>query len=126
MAAGLAGLAGLLCLGLPASSHDDTRGARFVDPDGVNASDCLEHHEPCRSIQYALEIAEPGNTVKVAAGIYDMSGVDPESFLFGVNHAQGGYEPHGHFEDRDPDAYPTILIGVDPRYRQALMRLGFK
>ena len=26
----------------------------------------------------------------------------------------------------DPDAYPTILVGVDPRYRQALMRLGFK
>ncbi len=123
---GLAGLAGLLCLIFPASSHDDTRGARFVDPDGVNASDCLEHHEPCRSIQYALGIAEPGNTVKVAAGIYDMSGVEPESFLFGVNHAQGGYEPGGHFDHQDPDAYPTILVGVDPRYRQALMRLGFK
>jgi choice-of-anchor B domain-containing protein len=122
----LAGIAGLLCLVFPASSHDDTRGARFVEPDGIDATNCLEHHEPCRSIQYALEIAEPGNTVKVAAGIYDMSGVDPESFLFGVNHAQGGYEPHGHFEDPDPDAYPTILIGVDPRYRQALMRLGFK
>ncbi len=119
-------LAGLLLLGLPASSHDDSRGARFVDPDGANASDCLQHHEPCLSIQFALEMAEPGNTVKVAAGIYDMSGVEPESFLFGVNHAQGGYEPGGHFDRQDPDAYPTILIGVDPRYRQALMRLGFK
>lgn len=119
-------LAGLLLLGLPASSHDDTRGARFVDPDGVNASDCLEHHEPCRSIQFALEIAEPGNTVKVTAGIYDMSGIEPESFLFGVNHAQGGYEPGGHFDRQDPEAYPTILVGVDPRYRQAVMRLGFK
>lgn len=118
---------GLLLAGVTmiSSSHDDTLGARFVDPDGANASDCLEHHEPCRSIQYALAQAEPGNTVKVATGIYDMSGVEPESFLFGIIRAQGGYQS-GHFELQDPDANPTILVGVDPRYRQAMMHLGFK
>ncbi len=119
-------LGGLLILALPAASHDDTRGARFVDPEGANASDCLEHHEPCRSIQYALEVALPGNTIKVSEGVYDVSGIDPERFLFGAIHAQGGYEPAGHFEMQEPDAYPTILVGVHPRYRQALMRLGFK
>ncbi|MGH8250934.1 MAG: choice-of-anchor B family protein [Steroidobacteraceae bacterium] len=123
----LAAAAGVLAIGLPASSHhDDTVGARFVDSSGDNASSCLEHHEPCRSIQFALAQATPGNTVKVSAGIYDLSGVDPESFLFGVNHAQGGYEPGGHFDRQDPDANPTILVGVDARYRQAMMRLGFK
>lgn len=118
---------GLLLAGVTmiSSSHDDTLGARFVDPDGVNASDCLEHHEPCRSIQYALGQAVPGNTVKVATGIYDMSGVEPESFLFGVIRAQGGYDV-GHFEIQDPDVNPTILVGIDPRYRQAMMHLGFK
>ena len=119
-------LAGLVVLALPADSHDDTLGARFVDPDGANASECLEHHEPCQSIQYALEVARPGNTIKVAEGIYDVTGVNPESFLFGVVHAQGGYEPGGHFEDRDPQANATILVGVDPRYRQAMMHLGFQ
>ncbi len=108
------------------ANHDDVIGARYVDGQGLNVSDCLDHHEPCRSIQYALAVAAPGNTVKVAAGIYDMSGVDPESFLFGVVHAQGGYEPGGHFDVQDADAYPTILVGVDPRYRQAAMRFGFK
>ena len=118
---------GLLLAGVTmvSSSHDDTLGARFVGPDGVNASDCLEHHDPCRSIQYALVQARPGNTVKVAAGIYDMSGVEPENYLFGVIRAQGGYDSE-HFELQDPDAYPTILVGVDPRYRQALMHLGFQ
>ena len=118
---------GLLLAGVTmiSSSHDDALGARFVDPDGVNASDCLEHHEPCRSIQYALAQAEPGNTVKVATGIYDMSGVEPESFLFGVIRAQGGFEG-GLFEQQDAEANPTILVGVDPRYRQAMMHLGFK
>ena len=123
----LIGLAGLPLWVAPAwSSHDDSIGARYVDPQGINAADCLEHHEPCRSIQYALARAEPGNTVKVSAGIYNMSGVDPESFLFGAIHALGGYEPGGHFDQQDAQAYPTILVGVDPRYRQATMRHGFK
>ena len=60
--------AGLVVLALPVSSHDDTLGARFVDPDGANVADCLEHHDPCQSIQYALEMARPGNTIKVAEG----------------------------------------------------------
>lgn len=119
-------LAALVLLALPASSHDDTLDARFVDTGGANATDCLEHHEPCRSIQYALEVAGPGNTIKVAEGVYDVTGLDPERFLFGVNHAQGGYEPGGHFEERDPEAYPTILVGVERRYRQAMMHLGFQ
>jgi choice-of-anchor B domain-containing protein len=118
--------AGALLIGLPASSHDDTLGARFVDSDGANVSECLEPHVPCRSIQFALAKARAGNIVKVAAGIYDMSGVEPETYLFGVKQAQGGYEPGGHFDEQDPDAYPTILVGVDPRYRQALMHHGFK
>jgi len=108
------------------AGHDDTIGARYVENGGINAEQCLDHHEPCRTIQYALFQAEPGNTVKVAAGIYDLSGVEPETFLFGVNHAQGGYEPGSHFEEQDADRWPTILVGVDRRFRQALMRLGFK
>ena len=122
----LAVLAGLVVLALPAGSHDDTRGARYVGPDGANATDCLEHHDPCLSIQYALEQAGPGNTIKVSAGVYDVTGLDPERFLFGANHAQGGYEPGGHFEEWDPEAYPTILVGVDRKYRLQMMHLGFK
>jgi choice-of-anchor B domain-containing protein len=121
-----ASVAGVLLLIAPVSSHDDTRGARFVGPDGANATDCLERHDPCLSIQYALAQAGPGNTLKVAEGIYDVTGVDPERFLFGTVHAQGGYEPGGHFQARDPELYPTILVGVIPKYRLQLMHLGFK
>ena len=81
---------------------------------------------PARASSTRSVMARPGNTIKVAEGIYDVSGVDPESFLFGLVHAQGGYEPGGHFEERDPELHPTILVGVDPRYRQAMMHLGFK
>jgi choice-of-anchor B domain-containing protein len=116
----------LLLLISVSASHDDTVGARYVQEDGADASDCLDHHAPCRNFQYALNLAQPGNTVKVAAGIYDVTGIDPESYLFGTIHAAGGYSPEAHFHAQDPDAYKTILVGVDPKYRQAMGRLGFK
>jgi choice-of-anchor B domain-containing protein len=120
-------LVGALSLSAAAAvfAHDDTVGARFVMPDGANASDCLDHDVPCQSIQYALSKAEAGNTVKVGAGIFDLSGVPPESFLFGTIKAAGGYAEADHFAHADPKANQTIIVGVDPRYRQAVMRQGF-
>lgn len=115
-----------LLLASPLSfAHDDTVGARFVQTDGANATDCLDHDVPCQSIQFALSKAQAGNTVKAAAGIYDMTGVDPDTFLFGSIKAAGGYSPDDHFHDQDADAHRTILVGVDPRYRAAMMKQGF-
>jgi len=126
-AARLTLLAGLLAVaGTVDSSHDDSIGARYVDGGGINAEDCLDHHEPCRSLRYALSRAGPGNTIKMAAGIYFVGGIDPETFLFGAIHAKGGYEPGGHFDEQDPERWPTILVGVDPRYRQVALRHGFQ
>jgi choice-of-anchor B domain-containing protein len=119
-------VAGALFLGAGARAHDEDIGARFVHTDGLNGSDCLDHDAPCRSIQYAVARAEPGNTVKVAAGIYDMSGVEPETFLFGTTKAAGGYTPDDHYAWADGDVNLTILVGVDPRYRQPMVRQGFK
>ena len=59
-----------------ALSHDDTVGARYVDPDGINVSDCRNTTNPAAASSTRSRRPSPGNTVKVAAGIYDMSGVD--------------------------------------------------
>lgn len=116
----------LFFAGAAFASHDDELGARFVHGDGANASNCLDHDTPCESIQYALAQAQPGNTVKVAEGIYDMTGVEPESFLFGTLKAAGGYSEDDHFQIQDPDARRTILVGVDVSYRGAMEKQGFK
>lgn len=116
----------VLLAGAAWASHDDELGARFVHGEGADASNCLDHDVPCLSIQYALEQAEPGNTVKVAEGVYDMTGVEPESFLFGLHKAAGGYSEDDHFQTQDVDANRTILYGVDERYRQAMEKQGFK
>ena len=116
----------MLLLATAAPSHDDVTGARFVNTDGSNTTDCLDHDTPCLSIVYALAQAQAGNTIKVAAGIYDMSGVAPESFLFGSIKAAGGYGEADHFTVQNEDGNPTILVGVDPAYRLAVQRQGFK
>jgi choice-of-anchor B domain-containing protein len=116
----------LLVAGAAVASHDDELGARFVHGEGVDASSCLDHDTPCGSVRYALEQAQSGNTVKVAEGIYDMTGLDPENFLFGTRKAAGGYSEDDHFQLQDPDAHQTILFGVDARYRHAMQKQGFK
>ncbi|HSC13567.1 MAG TPA: choice-of-anchor B family protein [Gammaproteobacteria bacterium] len=118
-------LALLAVAGSAAANHDESIGARFVQPGGVDAGNCLDDHAPCVSIQYALAQAEPGNTVKVGAGIFDLSGVDPETFLHGPVHATGGYGDADHYYESRPLAVQSIVVGVDARYRNALAVRGF-
>lgn len=107
------------------ASHDESVGARFVLAGGLDAGNCLDHHAPCTSVQYALRQAEPGNTVKVGAGIFDLTGVDPETFLHGTVHAQGGYDGIDHYTESRPLEVRSIVVGVDARYRHTLAVRGF-
>jgi choice-of-anchor B domain-containing protein len=111
--------------GAAQGSHDESVGARFVQPGGVDAGDCLDHHAPCVSIRYALRRAEPGNTVKVGAGTFDLSNIDPETYLHGPIHATGGYDGVDHFTASRPLEVRSIAVGVDARYRHALAVRGF-
>jgi choice-of-anchor B domain-containing protein len=118
-------LALLGAAGSASANHDESVGARFVQPGGIDAGNCLDHHAPCVSIQYALAQAEPGNTLKVGAGIFDLTGVDPETFVHGPVHATGGYGEADHYYESRPLAVQSIVVGVDARYRNALAVRGF-
>src|SRR5688572_27066057 len=115
----------LAVAGSAVASHDESLGARFVQPGGVDAGTCLDHHAPCVSIQYALAQAEPGHTVKVGAGIFDLRGVDPETFIHGAVHATGGYGDADHYYESRPLQVQSIVTGIDARYRNALAARGF-
>lgn len=107
------------------ASHDESVGARFVLPGGTDAGTCLDHHAPCISIRYALAQAQPGNTVKVGAGIFDLGGIDPETYLHGPVHAAGGYDEADDFVESRPEHVQSIVFGVDARYRNTLALRGF-
>ncbi len=50
------------------------RPDRYVDiASGTNDSDCSEPTAPCRTIQYAIDQADAGNTIHIASGVY----IDP-------------------------------------------------
>lgn len=116
----------LLFLAAAASaSHDESQGVRYVEGVGVDSTACLDHDLPCASIQYALSQAAPGNTVRVAAGIYSVGDLDPEQFLFGGRRAAGGYSAATEFEIQDAAANRTVLLGIDARYRLAMAKQGF-
>lgn len=55
----------------PAAAAAQTR---YVSPAGDDTeNDCTEQANPCRTVQYAVDQADPGDTVSIAAATYDES-----------------------------------------------------
>src|SRR5437667_171538 len=66
-----------LVFGLPRSSYvsagansQPVNGVLHVAMSGVDNSTCGSENEPCQTIQYAIDKAIPGDTIKLAAGVY--------------------------------------------------------
>ncbi len=55
------------CVGSPPLSDN---GLRYVDDDGVPDNCCTSWDDACRELQTALSLAESGDQIRVAAGVY--------------------------------------------------------
>jgi choice-of-anchor B domain-containing protein len=106
-------------------SHDDMVGTRFVAPSGVDTGDCDENHEPCRTLHYALTQVDPGDAIKLAAGTYDVSGIDVENLLLGKEGVRGGYSAEDHFHIQDAETNRTNVTGVPDAFRNNFIAHGF-
>ncbi len=107
-------------------ADDDIATSLFVGASGVDGGDCDERDAPCGSLQFALSLAEPGQNIRVAAGVYDVRGVDPESFLWGVTKASGGWSAADEFSVQDETSNLTWLVGLEPRFRRVAEGRGFR
>jgi hypothetical protein len=100
--------------------------ARFVAVGGTDNGACTDPENPCRTVQYAVDVAGAGDAIKVAAGVYtdvhtrpvpagyislpETSVITQVVYISKTVSLQGGYTTTNSFADPpDPEAYPTTL-----------------
>jgi hypothetical protein len=88
---------------------------RYVSVSGADDGDCTSPTAPCRTIQYAVNQAAPGDHILVSSGVFtDLTGTASQVVL--VNKSltfEGGYTTD--FTSRDPESSPTIVDGEGVR-----------
>jgi choice-of-anchor B domain-containing protein len=105
--------------------HDDVIGTRFVAPEGEDEGICDNNHHPCQTLQYALSKVGAGDAIKLAAGSYDLSGVDIERLALGKEGVRGGYSAEDHFRIQDAETHQTRMAGVPDELRNNFLAHGF-
>ncbi|MBI4786750.1 MAG: DUF11 domain-containing protein [Chloroflexi bacterium] len=103
----------VLLLLAPSASRADATPTHYVAPTGADSGDCGDSNNPCRTVQYALDQAGSGDTVKVAAGTYTGSGTEVVNIAKNIT-LLGGYAPPD-WTTSNPQANTTILDGQNAR-----------
>jgi parallel beta-helix repeat protein len=86
---------------------------RYVGALGLDAGTCTDPTLPCKTVQYALDSAEPSDIIKVASGIY--AGTNSHGNLVQVAYIDkeitvaGGYRMPGFAEPPDPAVDVTTI-----------------
>jgi hypothetical protein len=110
----------LALLGLLRVQVAATPGTRYVATTGTDAAnDCTLASAPCETVQHAVDVANPGETIKIATGIYtDVHGrpapysypsiITQVVYLSKTVTVRGGYDST-FAEPPDSEAHPTTL-----------------
>lgn len=107
----LAALIGLFALlGNPSSHVVAQSTLRYVSPEGEDKPSCTSPSDPCRTVQYAIRQAEPGDEIRVATGVYTathepVASVDKSLLL------RGGWDREFTLQTPNPAIYTTTLDG---------------
>ena len=116
----------LSLLPMQASAHAEHDKARFVAPDGTDTGRCDKPLRPCRTIGYAVQQANKGDRVLVAAGQYQLT---DEEQLFYISSelvpVLGGYSRLDHFQLQAPEINRTSLTGIPQQLHNILTERGF-
>ncbi len=92
-------------------AHADP-GVLYVAPDGDDANNCASVISRCRTIQRAVDVAQPGDEIRVAAsayvGVSARAGITQAVYISKTVTIRGGYTTT-NWTTPDPVANPTTL-----------------
>ena len=88
-----------------------TTSTRYVSTTGTDSDDCTDSTSPCRTVQYAVDQASEGGTIKVASGTYtdihQRASITQVVYISKTVTLRGGYD--ADFADWNGDRYKTVL-----------------
>jgi nitrous oxidase accessory protein NosD len=87
----------------PAYAVQTVRYVATTGADGANT--CTDPAAPCATIQHAIDVAQPGDEIHVAAGQYSRAGT--VAAVDKTLKIEGGYSDD--FTLLDPESHPTVL-----------------
>ncbi len=107
-------------------AHSEGEKTRFVAAQGKNTGKCDQVLRPCRSIAYAVQQANKGDKVLLAAGRYSIESSDELFYLKStLVPIYGGYNRFDHFQSQSPQSNITTLTNVPSDMVEELRKKGF-
>jgi choice-of-anchor B domain-containing protein len=107
-------------------AHAEHDKARFVANNGENIGSCNNRFRPCKTVTYAAQKANKGDTILVAQGQYVIESEQDLLYFTGqIVPVLGGYNQVEQYQRQNPDTYLTSISGVPAEFAQQLSQQGF-
>ena len=107
-------------------AHSEHDKARFVAENGNNTGLCDNVLRPCASIEYAVQQANKGDKILVAAGSYSIDSVNELFYLqSALVPVMGGYNRFDHYQSQSPHSNITKLKNIPSQLADGLRQQGF-
>jgi choice-of-anchor B domain-containing protein len=107
-------------------AHAEHDKARFVANSGADNGNCNNRFRPCKTVTYAAQKANKGDTVLVAQGKYSIESEQDLLYLTGqIVPVLGGFNQVEQYQGQNPDTYLTSISGVPAKYAEQLSQQGF-
>ncbi|MDM7861924.1 choice-of-anchor B family protein [Alteromonas sp. ASW11-36] len=107
-------------------AHSEKEKARFVAASGEDVGTCNNRFRPCKTIAYAVQQANKGDTILVAEGEYQIA--DEQDLLYLISDMQpvlGGFNTVDNYQVQQPSLFRSVLVGVPLQYADTLYSKGF-
>ncbi|WP_232788107.1 choice-of-anchor B family protein [Paraglaciecola sp. MB-3u-78] len=107
-------------------AHAEHDKARFVANNGADHGNCNNRFRPCKTVTYASQKANKGDTILVAQGEYIIESEQDLLYFTGqIVPVLGGFNQVEQYQGQNPDTYLTTVSGVPGEYAEQLRQQGF-